>query len=170
MTGKPNAASVAVLKLELKPVDACELVRHDELLSRAELVRALGADAFDVLALGFARRVPADTELFREAQAGDSLYLVLKGEVELVRGDGSGAIEVGSVTKGGFFGEGELLDGSGKRHLTAHTRDPVEVLELPRAAFTAPLKKHPELEALLARVRDERARTQDELSDFLDRW
>lgn len=164
-----NAAAVAVLRLELKQADAYELVRSDELLARSELVAALGDRAAEVLALGFPRRIPADAEIFQARQSGDSLYFVLDGQVTLCHGEGSQALEIGTAHKGDFFGEAALLE-DGVRRLTALARGAAQVLELPRAALAGPLQSLPALRALLSRVRDARARAEEELTDFLDRW
>ena len=58
------------------------------------------------------QHVPAGERVYLRGEAGDALYLVDKGEIELAAESASGVLEeLGRVGDGGFFGEMSLLTG-----------------------------------------------------------
>lgn len=78
------------------------------------------------------------TAIVRTGERGDTLYVVLDGEVT-VRKPRARAL---SVATGGFFGELSLLDG-GPRSATVVARGPVVCFAIGRAAFAKLLRAEP---------------------------
>jgi CRP-like cAMP-binding protein len=64
-----------------------------------------------VAALASEVRVPADQVLFEEGQLGDSVYVVVSGEVEISRRDAQGSPQpITTLGAQQFFGEMSLID------------------------------------------------------------
>lgn len=53
---------------------------------------------------------PARTVIFRQGDEGDRAYVVESGEVEIARADAGTRRVLGTVKKGGIFGEMALID------------------------------------------------------------
>ena len=163
----PDDKPIPVVKLDLKRLGVEELVAGDALLVTAPLLRALGAEETGrLLPQGTMRRIPPGEAAFREESPGDSLYLVLRGEVLLSRGVAS----LATVHKGEFFGEAELLGKTRIRKSAAISLGGADVVELPASLLAPLLQKHFQVMALLRETHEARAKTNAELDDFLDRW
>lgn len=76
------------------------------------------------------RRLPADSRIFREGDAGDGLYVIQSGVVVIVRDRvGEPVQRLARLGSGGFFGEMGLLDGS-PRTATAIASEPSLLLQV----------------------------------------
>ena len=101
-----------------------------ELLSRVEL---------DVLAeLSKPRRLAAGEEVFREGDLGDSLFVLVQGEVEVARHEKASALAV--LAAPSAFGEMALVDRE-HRSATVRARSEVLALQLTAENFTT-FRKH----------------------------
>jgi CRP/FNR family transcriptional regulator, cyclic AMP receptor protein len=94
-----------------------------------------------------------DTAIVRAGEPGDTLYVVLDGEVSVQRPRGRAV----TVATGGFFGELSLLDG-GPRSATVAARGAVVCFTIRRAVFAKLLRAEPAiaiaiLSELAARLR-----------------
>jgi CRP-like cAMP-binding protein len=98
--------------------------------------------SFDLESLLATRRTIAPGELiFLEAQLADCAYLVLKGEVQIVAGQGGRASTLlNRIHSGELFGEIALLQ-DGFRSATALSKDGCELLVLDKAVFADKLEK-----------------------------
>jgi CRP-like cAMP-binding protein len=159
-----------VVKVELKRADAAELVRLDRLLLASDLVRSLGARVDEVLAQAVVQRYPDRMVVFQQNESGSSLYLVLAGEIRLVGRKLTDGVDLGLATKGQVLGEGEVLEGAATRRSSAVALGVADLAEIPRSALLQRGALPPMVKATLERVRAQRARTLDEMTDFLDRW
>ncbi|WP_433205971.1 Crp/Fnr family transcriptional regulator [Dactylosporangium sp. CS-047395] len=133
------------------------------------LFSTLDPDAADDLAAEFetvdaARR----TVLFREAEAGDSLYVLLSGKVKLSRRSSDGREGLlALVGPGEPFGEVELLDG-GPRTTTATVVADARLARLSKTALYRWMARHPGvaeqlLRIVARRIRGNRATVHDRL-------
>jgi CRP-like cAMP-binding protein len=160
-----------LLKLELKRVDLLEWIKIDEMLGIAPLFKALGPASTDqLLSAASTRRVQDGQPVYLEGTSGNSLFLVLRGEAILSRGQGQTATEVATLHKGDFFGEGEVLGPKTTRSYSARARGQTDLAEMPYTAIYAMTKKHFEVYGLLRETRDAREKAKDDLADFLNRW
>jgi CRP-like cAMP-binding protein len=159
-----------VVKIELKRADAAELVRADPFLAGCELARALQGRLGEVLAQAVVRRYPDRMVVYQQNDSGHSLYLVLAGEVRLLGRKLADGVELGSATRGQVLGEGEALLGAATRRTSAVAHGVADLAEVPRAALLVDGRLPAALQRFLERVGQERARTLDEMTDFLDRW
>jgi CRP-like cAMP-binding protein len=84
--------------------------------------------------------LPAGSDLVREGEAGDALFVILDGEAS-VQHDGD---EVTRVGPGSYFGELAILDG-GPRSATVVAATDVEVAVLGIRMFRTLLREFPDL-------------------------
>ena len=80
--------------------------------------------------------------LFHEGDVADGVYLVLKGQIELVRAAGKNEKLLGSIEAGDYFGEVAVLDGFG-RSTAARANGPVSTGKIPRATLLEVLAHEP---------------------------
>ncbi len=75
--------------------------------------------------------VPAGTILFREGEIGEHFYILLEGEVEIIKAFGSADERLLSMRgPGAFFGEMSLLNPDAPRTATVRARSAVQLLEM----------------------------------------
>ena len=112
-------------------------MRTAELLARVPLLAALGPAEREALASRLGEQaLPAGQAVFARGEAGDLLYLVVEGEVEIFLPAEPGAprVPLRRLGPGGHFGELALLDGAA-RTASAVAVGPVRLLTLSREAF-----------------------------------
>jgi CRP-like cAMP-binding protein len=112
----------------------------------AENLASLSAIATEV-------RVPSGAVLFREGDAGDSLYLVTSGRVRIVKGDS----EIAVLVKGTCFGEMAVLD-QAPRSADAVVADEAVLLRIGSEEFYEVLAENPALAQDLVRLLSRRLR------------
>jgi CRP/FNR family cyclic AMP-dependent transcriptional regulator len=89
------------------------------------------------------RRVDAGVDVFVAGEAGDSLFIVAEGAVDIHKGEGKAKATLASLFPGQIFGELSLFDGS-PRSATATTTRPSVLLVLDQEDFRSFLKAKPE--------------------------
>jgi len=117
------------------------------------------------------RRYPKHAVLVRENDPGDSLFIVLHGNVAVTRSAGDGKENILSILKeGDFFGEMGVLDAS-PRSATIKALDDVQVAILARDDFLDVLTGSPKMCVLLVLGLSARLRATNEAiqaAAFLD--
>jgi CRP/FNR family cyclic AMP-dependent transcriptional regulator len=109
------------------------------------------------------RTFPSNTVIFEYGDAGDNLYIVRRGRVEVFIESTEGVkIVLGENCPGDVFGEISLLDG-GARTATAVTIEDTETLTLDRDQLLEFLTLHPHASLDLLTVMGRRLRATDEL-------
>jgi sigma-B regulation protein RsbU (phosphoserine phosphatase) len=99
------------------------------------------------------RRYLAGAVLFREGDYGDRFYIVLDGQIEIVKAlDTDDERTLGLRGAGEFVGEMSLLSQDGLRTASVRAHEESRVLELTRADFDALLHRHPLLAYEMLRV------------------
>ena len=105
--------------------------------------------------------IEAGTTLFRQDDAGDSLYLVVSGRLRVSVGlTGEDARVVSELGCGETAGEMALIDGQPRSATVVATRDS-HLAKLSKDAFERLSSRHPELLAVIARELVTRLRSQD---------
>ena len=114
------------------------------------------------------RRLARGEMVFREGDAGDSLYVIMSGKVKLARTSGDGRENLLSVLgPGEMFGELSLFD-PGPRLTTAHVVSDTELISLGNDALRQFLADHPEVAMqMLAGLAHRLRRTNEGLSDLV---
>jgi signal transduction histidine kinase len=85
---------------------------------------------------------PASACLFQEGDAADGVYLILEGEVDIIRSAGKREKILDLLKAGNYFGEVAVLDGRG-RSTTARARTRLTVAKIPSAIFLEVLATEP---------------------------
>jgi CRP-like cAMP-binding protein len=96
------------------------------------------------------RALPADTVVFREGDAGDSLYLILKGKVKVYLHDANGKEFIVDVRSAGDYVGEMMLDGA-PRSATVKTLEASEFAVLSREDFKDLLRKNTDVSLHLIR-------------------
>ncbi len=110
-----------------------------DLLRRCPLFDLLSPAELQVLAeLAVPRRFEAGQVIFAEGEVGDSLYLLLEGEVEVTRHEGGAPLA--RLAPPAAFGEMALVDRE-HRSATVRARTAVRALQL-TAEHIATFRKH----------------------------
>ena len=157
-------------KVQLKRADLGELVLGDELLRAAPVLKAMGPNAEALLKKGVARRYPDRAQLCQQGDDGNSLFLVLRGEVRLSGRKGADVVELGLVTAGEVFGEAEVLSGERRRANSAVAHGDLDAAEFPREMLLDNGALIRGMAEFLLPIQEARLRSLSEMTDFMNRW
>lgn len=120
-----------------------------QLAKASKLFEALDPEARkELLSRSGRQKFPSGHVLCREAEVGDVLYVLAKGEARVTVDDLGTEKEVGRLGPGQFFGEQAMLSGS-RRQATVTALTELEVVSFPRAAVDAVLSRNPAARAVL---------------------
>ncbi|MCX7945294.1 MAG: cyclic nucleotide-binding domain-containing protein [Deltaproteobacteria bacterium] len=102
-----------------------------EVLQKSVLFENLLPEEFEYLAeISQVKEYKIGDIIFYEAEPGNSLYVIIEGEVEILRKDAEGKLKPIAVLKAGdFFGEMSLIDKE-MRSATARAKTDVKALVL----------------------------------------
>lgn len=133
------------------------------LIKRVPLFASLHSTEIQYLAeILHESEVPANTLLFREDELGNRFYIIMDGQIEIIKALGTPDERLLGVRgRGEFFGEMSLLDPDGLRTASVRTRTPVRLLEMTRPDFEALLQHRPALAYEMVRVLSLRLRATD---------
>lgn len=95
--------------------------------------------------------------LFHEGDAGEHLYIVVKGELEILMApDTNNELILNLLHEGEYLGEMSLIQPGGHRTASARARGDVVLLSMSRTQFKDLLKRHPYLANSMVRVLSQR--------------
>jgi CRP-like cAMP-binding protein len=110
---------------------------HAAALKGMNLCRALSSAEVDAIAaIAETREIAAGRELFREGEPGDGLFLVVSGEIDIVKSGPAGPRSLAHLGEGAILGEISLLT-SEARSATGRALIDTRVLHLPMQPFRA---------------------------------
>src|SRR2546426_10527856 len=103
--------------------------------------------------------VEPDETLFDQGERGDRLYIIVDGEVEVVKKEpGGGEVVLACLGPGECFGEMALVSDLPRR-AAARTRTSVNVLTVDRAALSALFTSLPPLRGLFEQLIEQRLKS-----------
>jgi serine phosphatase RsbU (regulator of sigma subunit) len=119
----------------------------EPVIHRVPLFASLTRDAIHDLERTLSQvELPAGTQVFREGEPGECFYILLEGEVEIVKAHGlEGARRLAVRGPGEFVGEMGLLVKDGLRTATVISLTPVHLLKITQADFNRLLQQWPDL-------------------------
>jgi anion transporter len=138
-------------------------LEHAELLAKVKLFAGIDRVTLAKLAAHLESvPVPRGTDLFRQGDPGDAVYLVARGSLGAFVSSGGGAPErrVNTIEAGNLFGEMALL-GDQPRTATIRADADAEVLRLERAWFLALVREEPSVALAVAASLGELLRARD---------
>ncbi|MEN6321235.1 MAG: BTAD domain-containing putative transcriptional regulator [Syntrophaceae bacterium] len=114
---------------------------------------------------------PPRTILFREGDHGDRFYIILEGQLEIIKSLGTPDEKLLNVCgSGDHVGEMCLLDPDRSRTASIRARSPVKLLEITRADLDALLHQYPTVGYTMARILSQRLRnSENRMVDELNR-
>jgi len=96
--------------------------------------------------------------VFEEGERGDTLYLVIEGEVSVIKDDQSdNAIELDSIGPGDYFGEMALF-GNDRRSATIRVKQAARFLTLNKVELEEIVREYPQIALHVCRVLSDRIR------------
>lgn len=130
----------------------------ENILARVPLFAGVPAAELDQLAATLTPcRHAAGTVLFDEGDCGDHFYVVLAGQVEVIKALGTPDERLLVVRgPGEFVGEMSLLNGDGLRTASVRVRAEAHLLELRRASFDDLLRRYPPMAYEMVRTMSNR--------------
>lgn len=138
-----------------------------ERLRAIPLFSALGPEALAALAERLVpERFTESEEIVRQGEPGDKLYIVSRGNVEVVVTSGHIETRINMLTDGDYFGEMALLTGE-PRSATVRATAVSELYSLSHAHFALLLEREPEVEQAVSETVAKRRAALDEAASAL---
>jgi CRP-like cAMP-binding protein len=163
-----SSKSGGQVKVELKRLTLAEFVSRDPLLETSPLLKAIPSSLRpEFLSKGLPRRLGAKGAIFRKGDMVGPLFLVLRGDVQLLNAEG---VELARAVKGEFVGESEIVAPAAARRGTAVAATEIDYAEFDAEYVGSLLKRVPNLRTVLGEVDAARAQAHSELDEFLNRW
>lgn len=128
-----------------EPVEAA-VERRCACLEKVGLLEPLGPELVRQLALENADQVyAAGEQVIRQGAAGDSLFVIMRGSVEVTAREGDRpAVKLAVLGPGDYFGEMSLMTGA-PRVATVTTLEETRLLEVGKESFRAIVATNPDL-------------------------
>lgn len=128
------------------------------LLARIPFFTSLPAEELDRLTSELEVLNLASGEiLFREGDPGEHLYIVVKGELEILMAPGTDdELLLNLLHEGEYLGEMSLVQPGGHRTASARARGDVVLLTMSRKQFLDLIQRHPELSSAMVNVLSQR--------------
>jgi serine phosphatase RsbU (regulator of sigma subunit) len=128
------------------------------LLSKIPLFSALPASELDNLLTLLDTKSMQDREiLFREGDAGENFYIVVRGMLEVLKSaDGAEELLLNVLKEGEYLGEMGLIMPGGHRTATVRARGEVNLLSMNRSQFLELTRRHPEVSTSMVAVLSQR--------------
>lgn len=128
------------------------------LLARIPLFADLSPDELDRLVAALeAVNLESGAILFREGDPGEHLYVLVKGELEvLMAPDTDNELILNVLKEGTYLGEMSLIMPGGQRTASVRARGDVNLLGMSRNQFVDLLQRHPQLANAMVSVLSER--------------
>ena len=133
---------------------------YTELLRKVPLFITLPDKEIDLLANSLGEvEYPQGEVLFYEGEKADRFYILLEGEVDIIKAIGSSEERLlGTRKAGSFIGEMSLFSDDQKRTATVRANSPLRMLQMSRLEFDNLLHRVPDLAYEMVRVLSHRLR------------
>jgi CRP/FNR family transcriptional regulator, cyclic AMP receptor protein len=122
-------------------------VDYPKLLGNTALLKSMSPAQLKKLA-GIAKEeeLLGKSELFREGDTGDAMYIIIMGTVRVLKKNDSGdSEEVAVLGTGGYFGEMAIVTDDHRRSATIVAQEPTQLLALSRESLEALCNNDPDL-------------------------
>src|SRR2546427_4686774 len=127
---------------------------NEQILKQVALLESLPPDEVKYLAeILHHREFRAGTVFIQEGEIADHFFILLEGQIEIIKALGTANERVLDVDEAGsFIGEMGLINPGSRRTASVRARTPVRLLEMTRADFDALLHRQPGLAVKMVRV------------------
>jgi serine phosphatase RsbU (regulator of sigma subunit) len=133
----------------------------EKLLARAPLFKGLPEEEISKLTETLrVREVPPSTILFKEGDVGDHFYIIIQGQIEVIKALGTQEERlIGLRGPGEFVGELSLINREGVRTASVRSSGPAHLWEMSHDEFDALLHRQPIMSFELINVLSQRLTT-----------
>jgi CRP/FNR family transcriptional regulator, cyclic AMP receptor protein len=115
----------------------------------------------------FGKKIPANTVLFQEGDAGEHMYIIQSGRVKISKRIRGVEKTLATLEKGEFFGEMAILNDK-PRSATAETLDACDMLVIDRKTFDALIRGNAEIAVrFIKRLADRLRETNDQMEALM---
>jgi len=133
-------------------MSACFEIEIDELLAKVPLFSEIDPEQYDVIAAHLrSTTVPRGTDIIRQGQMGDSMFLIARGIANVSLAEDGESRNLATLYAGDFFGESALLHDT-PRNATATAATPCSMYELKRSELDKICADYPEIRAGVEKV------------------
>ena len=137
-------------------MSACFEIEIDELLAKVPLFAAIDPTQYGVIAAHLrSRTVPRGTDIIRQGQMSDSMFLIARGIANVTRSEEGETKNIATLYAGDFFGESALLHDT-PRNATATAATPCSMYELKRSEFEKICADYPNIRAGIEKIDEQR--------------
>lgn len=144
---------------------------EEEITIPDKVLRLKGIQIFEGLSVNELAAIASVTEeivvepgqiVIREGEPGDTLYLIIKGRVAVLKGyseevEGKEGVELAQIGDGDYFGEMALFEDA-PRSATIRTLDKSRLLVLHKREFTEIVREYPQIALHICRALSQRIR------------
>jgi len=106
-----------------------------------------------------AQEHPAGDIIIKEGDTGEFMFVVLSGQVDVIKQAGDKEVFLATLPPGTFVGEGALVSGA-PRNATVKAKTPVKIAYFDRAAYNKMIMADAAISATLMKVHKERCKDQ----------
>jgi CRP/FNR family cyclic AMP-dependent transcriptional regulator len=115
----------------------------------------------------FGKKIPANTVLFQEGDAGEHMYIIQSGRVKISKRIRGVEKTLATLEKGEFFGEMAILNDK-PRSATAETLEECDMLVIDRKTFDALIRGNAEIAVrFIKRLADRLRETNDQMEALM---
>ncbi|MCB1644868.1 MAG: cyclic nucleotide-binding domain-containing protein, partial [Pseudomonadales bacterium] len=137
--------SSRIRQLKKDDINACFEIEPEELLAKVPVFAGIEPDQFSRIARHLRpHTVRRGTDIIRQGDAGDSLFLIARGIAQVLREDQGREEQVATLYAGDFFGEAAMLHHA-PRNATARAATPCSLYELKKSDLDRLFEQHPEI-------------------------
>lgn len=137
-------------------MSACFEIEIDELLAKVPLFSEIDPEKYEVIAAYLrSTTVPRGTDIIRQGQMGDSMFLIARGIANVTLTENGESRKLATLYAGDFFGESALLHDT-PRNATATAATPCSMYELKRSDLDKICADYPEIRAEVEKVDEQR--------------
>ncbi len=146
---------------ELSAMEENEVQEKSETTLSDKIILLRGIEIFEGLSVGELAAVasvseevdfPAREIVIREGEPGETLYLIIKGEVSVIKGLGGGnEIELDRIASGDYFGEMALFEDI-RRTASIRTESDSRLLTLHKQEFNQIVQEYPQIALEICKV------------------
>ncbi|MFH1084075.1 MAG: Npt1/Npt2 family nucleotide transporter [Pseudomonadota bacterium] len=162
---------MAIRAMDMEHHDAGKMedTMETEISIPDKILRLKGITIFEGLSVSELAAVASVTEevnypegeiVIREGESGETMYLVIKGEVSVIKGmgeEGGREIELAKIGAGDYFGEMALFEDAA-RSATIRTSEEARFLILHKQEFTEIVREYPQIALHICRALSNRLR------------
>ena len=137
-------------------MSACFEIEVDELLAKVPLFAAVDPAQYGIIAAHLrSRTVPRGTDIIRQGQMSDSMFLIARGIANVTRLEDGETQTIATLYAGDFFGESALLHDT-PRNATATAATPCSMYELKRSELDKICVDYPYIRAGIEKIDQQR--------------